>query len=180
MYPNAGTQDPPPAVREAVRQVRRRQLALLAAILYNPVILVAYLLYTYGPSRACVAGPLCSFGAYPGVFQVLLVLVGAALAWLLLAVVIRRALEAPGRQGPVARALYALSDFGALRELLGIYSVLLLLGIIFALLGHRLTPTAAIVAVFTVVVSLRCALVADPPAAPPAPEGDVRQSRWLL
>ncbi|HET9980076.1 MAG TPA: hypothetical protein VFQ32_06520, partial [Ktedonobacterales bacterium] len=53
-----------------------RMLLALAAI-YNPAILIGYLLYNYGPSNSCVLGGLCDFGDFPGIIQVFLLIVGA-------------------------------------------------------------------------------------------------------
>ena len=40
-------------------------MLLAVAAIYNPAILVGYLLYLYGPSNSCVLGGLCSFGSFP-------------------------------------------------------------------------------------------------------------------
>ncbi|MBF6592240.1 MAG: hypothetical protein IVW57_17145 [Ktedonobacterales bacterium] len=144
------------------------RLALLAAILYNPLILVGYLLYLYGPSGRCVAGPLCDFGDYPGFLQIVVLLIGVWLLWLLLVVGVRRVLEAPGWHGRLTRWLRALSDHDSVRELLGVYAVALILALVVALLAGDLTPTTLILGAFTAGVSVRAALIRDEPGAPAA------------
>ena len=46
---------PPPQTRR-VSLRGRPSLALLAALLINPIILIGYYLYLYGPGTTCVAG----------------------------------------------------------------------------------------------------------------------------
>src|SRR5690242_18780353 len=85
------------------------RLALPATALYNPVILIGYLVYLYGPVSSCVVGPLCSFDQYPGIIQVPLLLASALLLWLVLALSLERAIEVRGpRQPALLRALAAL------------------------------------------------------------------------
>jgi hypothetical protein len=148
--PSSGTTDP-------------ARLGVLAAILYNPLLLVGYLLYLYGPSAHCVAGPLCKFGTYPGAIQIVLLLLGIWLLWLLLVVVVRRILEAPGWQGRLTRWLRALSDYESVKELLGAYAVALLVVLLISFMAHVLTPTALILGGFTAAVSIRAALLRDLP-----------------
>src|SRR5579863_5370936 len=59
------------------------QRALLAALVYNPLALVGYLLYLYGPSNVCMAGPFCGFATLPSPLQAFLMLLGAVALWLL-------------------------------------------------------------------------------------------------
>jgi hypothetical protein len=168
MYPNANTPQGRPgaqarsvAVLPPVEPVR---LWLLTAILYNPPILIGYLLYLYGPSQRCVAGPICQFGTYPGYLQIILLLAGAYMLWLLMVVGVRRLLVWPGWQARPARALRAISEYESVRELLGVLGVLLMVAMVLALLGHRLTPTTLILGAFTAGVAIRAAFVRDDPA----------------
>jgi hypothetical protein len=151
-----------PAV--AAQPVEPMRLTLLTAILYNPLILIGYLLYEYGPSQRCMAGPLCQFGSYPGYLQLVLVGVGAWLLWLLLQVGIRRVLESPGWQGPLPRALRAISAYESVRELMGVLGVALMAFLVVALLSGHLTTTNLILGAFTAGVSIRAGLVRDDPA----------------
>src|SRR5512146_1261338 len=53
----------------------RRRLALLAAALYMPVILLGYALYLHGPTD-CVVGAVCSLDTWPAFAQGLLLALG--------------------------------------------------------------------------------------------------------
>ncbi len=169
MYPNASAPrarlaTPATSTGLPAPPVEPVRLTLLAAILYNPPIIIGYLLYLYGPSQHCVAGPLCKFGTYPGYLQIVLILLGAYLLWLLLAVGVRRVLESPGWQGWLPRTLRAISDYESVRELLGVLGVVLMVFMVIALLSGRLTPTTLILGAFTAGVSIRAALIRDDPA----------------
>lgn len=148
------------------------RLALLAAVLYNPVVLIAYLLYLYGPATRCIAGPLCSFDEFPGIVQVPLLLASALLLWLLLYLFAQRAIEDPGpRQPLIYRVLAAISDFSGIRELLLIYSSGLAVALVVGIARNTMTLAAFILGCFTAVVCLYAALGAqprDPNAPPPA------------
>ena len=151
------------------------RLALLAAALYNPVLLIGYLAYLYGPVNTCVAGPLCSFGSYPALAQMGLVLLGSLFLWFALYVLVLRAIEAPGRKGPVLRWLRDLARYELVRELLALYGTVFTLGLIVSYLTRRLTPVAAVIGVFGVFVCFYCVHatrerpVRTAPAAPPRP-----------
>lgn len=133
------------------------RLALLAALLYNPVVLVVYLLYLYGPVNTCVAGSLCSFGSYPGIVQALLILAGSAALWLLLYGLVLRAIEAPGRGTGAVRLLRDLARYERIRELLLVYGALLALLLVVALVTQRLTMPSFVVGAFGLFVCLYCA-----------------------
>jgi hypothetical protein len=142
-----------PVPREGLFSAR---LALLAAALYNPVLLIGYLLYLYGPVNTCVAGPLCSFGSYPALAQMGLVLLGSLFLWFALYVLVLRAIEAPGRKGPVLRWLRDLARYELVRELLALYGTLFTFGLIVSYLTRRLTPVVAVMGVFGVFVCFYC------------------------
>jgi hypothetical protein len=145
------------------------RFALLAAMLYNPFILIGYLVYAYGPTT-CVAGPLCHFDTFPGALQVLLILAGCALLWLLLYVVVERALEAShARQNRYERVLSSMSDYPTMRPLLAGYGAALALALLIALYTRHSTAPAAVVGAFTAIVSLSGALAGRRPRAAPRP-----------
>jgi hypothetical protein len=142
------------------------RFALLAAMFYNPLILLGYLIYTYGPTN-CVAGPLCRFDSFPSVLQVLLIIAGCALLWLLLYVVVERALEAPrSRQTRYERLLSSMSAYPTMRPLLAAYGAVLLLSLLVALYTHRASAPAVVVGTFTAVVCLNGALAGRRPRLP--------------
>jgi hypothetical protein len=145
------------------------RFALLAAMLYNPVILIGYLVYSYGPTT-CVAGPLCHFDSFPGALQMLLILAGCALLWLLLYVVVERALEAPrARQNRYERLLSSMSAYPTMRALLAGYGAVLVLALLIALYTRHATAPAAVVGAFTAIVSYSGALAGRRPRAAPRP-----------
>jgi hypothetical protein len=139
------------------------------------VLLIGYLAYLYGPVNTCVAGPLCSFGSYPAPAQMGLVLLGSLFLWFALYVLLLRAIEAPGRKGPVLRWLRDLARYELVRELLALYGTLFTLGLIVSYLTRRLTPVASVMGVFGVFVCFYCVHatrehpVRTASAAPPRP-----------
>lgn len=152
------------------RRARRRfgaglvspRLALLAALLYNPPILAGYLLYQYGPNTSCVAGPLCAFDRFPAPLQVVAILAGSLLLWLLLHLLVARGLELPRRQqSGFQRALSDLSLFHTVRPLFAGYSAVLALALVVALANHRLTLPIFVLAAVSVAACLYGALGAQ-------------------
>ena len=138
------------------------RLALLAALLYNPPILTGYLLYQYGPNTSCVAGPLCAFASFPAPLQVVAILAGSLLLWLLLYLLVARGLELPRRQqSGFQRALSDLSAFRTVRPLFAGYSAVLALALVVALANHRLTLPIFVLAAVSVAVCLYGALGAQ-------------------
>jgi hypothetical protein len=145
-----------------------RRQALLAALVYNPLMLGAYLLYLYGPGNSCVAGPFCSFGALPTVVQAILLLLGAGLLWMLITVGVRWLLDATPWHSWFARGVRALTEYRLVRPLFGIYGSAILVGLLVGLFMWRLTPAALIIGGSTAFVCLRCALGRVPVSTPPA------------
>lgn len=143
------------------------QRALLAVLIYNPLALLAYLLYLYGPGQSCVAGPFCGIGNLPGILQAFLLLVVAGLLWGLITLGLPRLLEAIPWQSPFARGIRALTEYHLVRPLLGIYGAILVLGLLVALFTGRLTPAALIFGAISAYVCLRCAF-SRPLIVPPA------------
>ncbi len=159
------------------------RFALLVAMLYNPLILIGYAIYVYGPTT-CVAGPLCRFDTFPGVLQVLLVVAGCTALWLLLYAIVERALDVPSqRQTRYQRLLASMSAYHALRPLLATYGAALALGLLIALYTHHASAPAAVVAAFTAAVCAYAALSGrsratlqmfrTPPGPPLPPTGQV-------
>jgi hypothetical protein len=143
----------------------RRQL-LLAALLYNPVMLGAYLLYLYGPGNSCVAGPFCSFGELPSPVQGMLLLLGAGMLWVLISVGVRWLLEATPWHSAFARSVRAVTEYRLVRPLFGVYGSAIVVGLLVGLYTWRLTPAALIIGGVTAFVCLRCALGRVPAPMP--------------
>ena len=64
-----------PTQMRPVGHITPRMLLAIAAI-YNPALLIGYLLYIFGPSNSCVLGGLCGFRRFPGIIQLFLLIVG--------------------------------------------------------------------------------------------------------
>lgn len=156
-----------PALPQMPPPLTGEQRALIATLLYNPLALVAYLLYLYGPGESCVAGPLCGIGNLPGILQAVLLLVAAGLLWSLVTLGLPRLLDAIPWQSSFTRGVRALSEYHLVRPLLGIYGGILALGLLVALFTGRLTPAALIFGAVTAYVCLRCAF-SRPLIVPPA------------
>lgn len=125
------------------------RLALFTLVIYNPLILIIYLIYLYWPSQSCVVGALCGFDRFPGMLQLLLVFMGGALLWLLLYVFLMRAIESPGAKDPVTRALRDLVDYRRVRLLLAISGVLLVVLLFLTIVNGHATWITTPVALFT-------------------------------
>jgi hypothetical protein len=145
-----------------------RRRALLTVLVYNPVMLVAYLFYLYGPSNSCVAGPFCGFGELPGLAQGMLLLLGAGLLWLLISTGIRWLLDVTPWQSRFARTLRAITEYRLVRPLFGLYGGTMVLALLIGLVTWRLSPAALILGSATAFVCLRCALGRVPAPLVPA------------
>ena len=143
---------------------RPPRLALLATLLFNPIILVGYYLYLYGPGNACVAGSyICSFGNYPAIVQVAIILAGCLAIWFLLYLLARWLVETPyGEGNALARGLRAVTDTSKMRPLLLIYGLLLVIGLIVGLVKRQLNPPIVVLCLFTAFACLHSALGPTP------------------
>lgn len=144
---------PDPAERRGLFAPR---LLLLAAIFYHPAILIAYLIYLYGPANVCVAGTLCGFGGYQALLQALVILAGCALLWLALYTLVYRSIVAPNG-GVAANFLRDLSAYPLIAPLLRVYGFVLLVGLLLAVLARHLTIPALVVGGFGALVCFYCA-----------------------
>lgn len=141
--PQAGAQQGQP------KRFLSARLALLAMMLYNPVLLVVVIVYLDGPSTQCVltVTPLCQFAQWSPIAQIG-ALGGVWFAlWLALYLFFGGALEQTGTpRSALARGLRAISDFQNIRDLLAIYASLLIAGFVVALLlGKASWPLFAVV-----------------------------------
>jgi hypothetical protein len=137
---------------------------LLATVLLNPIVLVGYYLYLYGPSNTCVAGSLiCNFGEYAAILQVGIILAGCLAIWLLLFLLARWLVESPnGDRNPVIRGLRGITDTSRIRPLLSAYGLSLGLGLGIGLLKHQVNPPIAVLCLFTIFACLLSALSSRP------------------
>jgi hypothetical protein len=139
---------------------RPLRLALLATLLFNPVILVGYYLYLYGPENTCVAGSyICSFGDYPAIVQVAIILAGCLAIWFLLYLLARWLVETPyGERNTLVHGLRAITDTSKMRPLLLVYGLLLAIGLIVGLVERQLSPPIVVLCLFTAFACLHSAL----------------------
>jgi hypothetical protein len=155
-----------PAMRQQsqVRAMRPPRLSLLATVLLNPIILVGYYLYLYGPGNTCVAGSLiCNFGEYAAILQVGIILAGCLVIWLVLFLLARWLVETPhGERNPLIRGLRGITDTSRIRPLLLAYGLLLMLGLGVGLLKHQINPPIAVLCLFTIFACLLSALGSGP------------------
>jgi len=137
-------------------------------LLFNPIILVGYYLYLYGPGNTCVAGPvICGFGNDAAIVQIVIIAVGCVTIWLLLALLARWLVEARyGEHNVLVRSLRALTYTANIRPLLLLYGLLLLAGVVASFLKRELSPPIAALSLFTVFACLHSAWESG------SPEGD--------
>ena len=152
-----------------------RMLLALAAI-YNPAILVGYLLYTYGPSNSCVLGGLCNFGSLPGLFQIFLLIVGeVTLGALLFAPLWWLLSESHPARDAISRTARTMVRFVTIRPLMVSYSLALLLLLTFGLIIHRISAPLFLLGLASAVICLWCAAGSEFTPTPPLPTPQTRQ-----
>jgi hypothetical protein len=139
----------PTATQPAAKAPRlpglRRRLALLAAALYMPVILLGYALYLHGPTD-CVVGALCSLDTWPALAQVLLLALGFIALYLVGVRPLATLLDdrQPARS-ELARTLRQASRFETIRPLLAIFGALIALLLIAGIVARSLTFPAFVI-----------------------------------
>ncbi len=152
-----------------------RMLLALAAI-YNPAILVGYLLYTYGPSNSCVLGSLCNFGSLPGLFQVFLLLAAEGTLGALLFVPLWWLLsESRPARDAISRTARDMVRFVTIRPLMVSYSMVLLLLLVVGVVIHRVPAPLFLLGLSSALICLWCAAGSEFTPAPPLPPPQSRQ-----
>lgn len=152
-----------------------RMLLALAAI-YNPAILVGYLLYAYGPSNSCVLGGLCNFGSLPGIFQIFLLIVAeGTLGALLFAPLWWLLSESRPARDAISRTARNMARFVTIRPLMVSYGLALLLLLIFGLVIHRISAPLFLLGLASAVICLWCAAGSEFIPTPPLPPPQARQ-----
>ena len=140
----------------------RRRLALLAAALYMPVILLGYALYLHGPTD-CVVGAFCTLDTWPAFVQVLLL----ALGFIALYLVGVRPLAAllddhqPARS-ELERTLRQASRFETIRPLLALFGALVALLLIVGIVARSLTFPAFVIGVGVMALLFILAALGEP------------------
>lgn len=146
-----------PAQMPPVGRFSTRMLLAIAAI-YNPAILVGYLLYSYGPSTSCVLGGLCNFGSFPGIIQLLLLVVGAGTLGAVIFVPLWWLLdEARPARDIISRTARDATRFVTIRPLMVGYGLILLLLLIIGLLTHRIPAPLFLLGLSSAAVCFWCA-----------------------
>jgi hypothetical protein len=163
-YPPSSPVQPAMKQPSDVRTMRPPRLSLLATVLLNPIILVGYYLYLYGPGNTCVAGSLiCNFGEYAAILQVGIILAGCLVIWLVLSLLARWLVETPhGERNAVIRGLRGITDTSRIRPLLLAYGLILALGLCIGLVKHQVNPPIAVLCFFTIFACLLSALGSGP------------------
>jgi hypothetical protein len=146
------------------------RMLLAIAVIYNPAILIGYLLYLYGPDNSCVLGSLCSFGAFPGILQLFLLIVGAGLLTAVVFVPLWWLLdEARPARDIVSRTARDMMRFVTIRPLLVGYGVVLALLLLIGLLVQRVPPSIFLLGLSSAAICFWCAGGAEFTPVPPAP-----------
>ena len=144
------------------------RMLLAVTVIYNPTLLIGYLLYNYGPTNSCVLGGLCGFGGFPGIIQLFLLIVGAGaltavafvpLWWLLD--------EARPARDIVSRTGRDMMRFVTIRPLMVGYGFILAVLLIIGLLFHRIPPPLFLLGLASAVICFWCA--AESGFTPPLP-----------
>src|SRR5262249_53503535 len=105
-----------------------------------------------------------SFGEYPAIVQVVVILAGCLAIWLLLHLLARWLVAAPyGERNALVRGLRAISDTSTMRPLLLIYGLLLVTGLVVGLVKRELNPPIVVLCLFTAFACLHSALAAASP-----------------
>ena len=169
----------PPRIPPAGHFTPRMLLALTA--IYNPAILLAWLLYLYGPSNSCIFGGLCSFGAFPGILQLLLLTAGAMTLGAVIFVPLWWLLDEnrPARD-VVSRTARDMVRFVTIRPLMVCYGLALLLLLIAGLVIHRIQPPVFLLGLASGIICLWCAASPEFTPASPLPPPQSPQSRQPL
>lgn len=140
----------------------RRRLALLAAALYMPLILLGYALYLHGPTD-CVVGAVCSLDTWPAFAQGLLL----ALGFIALYFVGVRPLAAllddrQPAQSDLERTLRQAAHYETIRPLLAIFGGLIALLLIVGLVARTLTFPAFVIGVGVMALLFILAALGEP------------------
>ncbi len=157
-----------PAQMRPVGHITPRMLLAIAAI-YNPALLIGYLLYLYGPSNSCVLGGLCGFGDFPGIIQFFLLIVGAGVLTAIVFVPLWWLLdEARPARDIISRTARDMMRFVTIRPLMAGYGIALALLLIIGLLVHRVAPPLFLLGLWSVMLCFWCAAGAEFTPPPPA------------
>lgn len=166
----------PPQVLPAGHFTPRMLLA--TAAIYNPAILVGYFLYLYGPGNSCVLGGLCNFGSFPGIIQLVLLVVGAGIFGAVIFVPLWWLLdEARPARDIVSRTARDMVRFVTIRPLMAGYGIVLLLLLIIGLFSHHVPAPLFLLGFSSALISLWCSASPElipirtiPPPQPPQPQ----------
>jgi hypothetical protein len=150
-----------PAQTPPVGEFTPRMLLAVAAI-YNPAILIGYLLYLYGPSNSCVLGGLCNFGSFPGIVQLLLLIVGAGTLGAVVFVPLWWLLdEARPARDIVSRTARDAARFVTIRPLMVGYGAALTLLLFIGLLMHRIPASLFLLGLTSAIICFWCAAASE-------------------
>lgn len=158
--PTTGPQTTAPFAVQPASQ--RRRLALLAATLYMPVIVLGYVVYLYGPTQ-CVVGPFCSLVTAPGIVQLLLLGLAFGGLYFFTARFLTHLLDGsrPARS-EVERVLRRAARFENARPLLVIFATIIIATLLWSTFARLLTLPAFLFGGAIAALFIWLALAAEP------------------
>jgi hypothetical protein len=146
------------------------RMLLAVAAIYNPAILVGYLLYLYGPSNSCVLGGLCNFGSFPGIVQLFLLIVGAGTLGAVVFVPLWWLLdEARPARDIVSRTARDAARFVTIRPLMIGYGTVLTLLLFIGLLVQRIPAPLFVLGLSSAIICFWCAAASEFTPVPVVP-----------
>ena len=173
-----------PEQMRPVGHITPRMLLAVAAI-YNPTLLIGYLLYNYGPGNSCVLGGLCGFGSFPGIIQLFLLIVGAGVLTAVVFVPLWWLLdEARPARDIVSRTARDMMRFVTIRPLMAGYGIVLALLLLIGLLVQRVPSPLFLLGLSSAVLCFWCAASREftppPPVSPQPPRSRVASGSAFL
>ena len=161
------------------------RMLLAVTVIYNPTLLIGYLLYNYGPTNSCVLGGLCGFGGFPGIIQLFLLIVGAGVFTAIVFVPLWWLLdEARPARDIVSRTARDMMRFVTIRPLMVGYGLVLALLLIIGLLVQRVPSPLFLLGLSSAVLCFWCAAGSEftppPPVSPQPPRSRVASGSAFL
>lgn len=139
-------------------RLRAPRLALLTAIIVNPILFVAYILFIWDPFHRCFAPAICNATQSAVLLQALALVGLYAVVWFLLYLFGQERIEGPSAsRGPVSSLFAWVSAFESMRELFTLLAVIIGLLMIVAALEGKATLLGMGAGLFTSFVCVYCA-----------------------
>lgn len=149
-------------------------VVFVGALLYNPAALALWFFYSYPLSPQCYAGPFCGFDHFPGVLQLVLVLLSMVITLVIAWLVVRAGLKLDLPRGFWA-SMSSRASFWELRGILAVCSGALLLLMLASLISGRATLPMVMLGLLTSVLMLTL-VVASAPTREASPRATARNT----